>query len=236
METAMHKGKPDPGAKTGPIRIAFVDDHPTLLRGIVGLFDDPARYQIVGTALTSDTALELSNRERPDVITLDLSMPGDVFATIAAIRSGQPGTRIIIFTAYDDVELAVRAVEAGAHAFVLKGRPANDLFDAIAHVQHDKFYASPPFADKLAAGLEARASRNRQLHGSALSARELEIVDLLLRGLSNKEIARELELSEKTIKHYMTNLMGKLQVRNRLEVVVAVQAMGRTSLPHRSPA
>lgn len=238
--TAVEMGTATPATAMGkteaPIRIAFVDDHPTLLRGIAGLFDDASRYQIVGTALTSDAAHKLAESEKPDVMTVDLSMPGDVFGTIAAMAASQPSLRIIIFTAYDDVELAVRAIDAGAHAFVLKGRPADDLFEAIAHVRQGKFYVSPPFAEKLSAGLEKRAARDRQLRRNALSAREREIVDLLLRGLSNKEIGRELGLSEKTIKHYMTNLMTKLQVRNRLEVVVAVQAMSQEATAHQSPA
>ncbi|RYG87119.1 MAG: response regulator transcription factor [Alphaproteobacteria bacterium] len=207
-----------------PTRIAFVDDHPMLLRGIVGLFEDNRQFEVVGTAQTSVEAIALAGRERPDVLTLDLSMPGDVFSAIRVMSERLPTLRIVIFTAYDDVAMAVRAIDAGAHAFVLKGRPSDDLFEAIAAVQDGEFFVSPPFAQKLAAGTEGRAACLHAPQGPALSQREVEIVDLLMKGRSNKEIARELGLTEKTIKHYMTNLMTKLKVRNRLEVVIAMQS------------
>jgi DNA-binding NarL/FixJ family response regulator len=194
-----------------------------LLRGIAGMFEGNPGFEIVGTASTADDAVSLVSDLAPDVITVDLSMPGDVFAAISAMVASKPALSVVIFTAYDDVAMARRAVLAGARGFVLKGRPAEDLFEAIDVVQAGGRYVSPDFMPQLEAAMQSQAKRNDLMRGANLSARETEIVEGLMAGKSNKEIARQLDLSEKTIKHYMTNLMGKLGVRNRLEVVLAMQ-------------
>lgn len=205
-----------------PITIALVDDHPTLLRGVASLFDDSPGYRIVGTGTVAADAVALVGQQHPDILVLDLSMPGDVFAAIEAIVA-HGGTRIIVFTAYANVEMAMRAFDAGAHAFVLKGRPSEDLFAAITAVLGGETFVSPDFAATLMSGYR---NRSRGKAGQVrLSDRENQIVACLLEGKTNKEIARTLGLSEKTIKHYMTNLMHKLNVRSRLEVVIAAQAM-----------
>jgi len=212
------------------VRIAFVDDHPTLLRGIAGIFAENDGFEIVGTGATADAAIELAAERSPDVLVVDLSMPGDVFAAIAAILKCSPATRIVIFTAFADVDLALKAIDAGAHAFVLKGRPFEDLFDAIAAVRAGELFVSPDFAPKLMAGFRNRTQREKDRKKAKLSARELQIVECLFEGMPNKEIARKLELSEKTVKHYMTNLMNKLRVKSRLEVVLAAKRLSDGSI------
>lgn len=204
-----------------PIRILLVDDHPALVRGLASLFDDE-RFLIVGTADTSEGLRELARTERPDIAVTDLSMPGDVFEAIAeAVRLG---TRVVVFTAYADPKLAFRALEAGALGFVLKGRPADDLFEAVNAVEAGQVFVSPELAPRILAALQTRNVGEQPGRGHQLSLREQQIVDGLLRAKTNKEIARELNLSEKTVKHYMTNLMAKLGAKNRLDVVLAVQA------------
>lgn len=203
------------------IRVAFVDDHPTLLMGVAALFASDPRFAIVGTGQSAMAALELVEAHEPDVVTLDLSMPGDVFVAIGSIVEASPKTRVLIFTAYADVDLALRALDAGAHGFVLKGRPSEELFDAIDTVSKGGLYISPDFSPKLLSGLRNRSRRENAT--VKLSPREQQLLDCLFEGMSNKEIARQLELTEKTVKHYMTNLMGKLHVHSRLEVVVAAQ-------------
>jgi two-component system nitrate/nitrite response regulator NarL len=200
-------------------RIAFVDDHPTLLHGIAALFSGDARYEIVGTESSAQGAVALAAETHPDIMTLDLSMPGDVFAAIRSIVQQSPATKLIIFTAYADVDLALQALDAGVHAFVLKGRPSDDLFAAIETVGNGGLFVSPDFSPKLVAGF-----RNQAQRGVAnLSPREQQLVQCLLEAKSNKEIARTLNLTEKTVKHYMTNLMTKLKVHSRLEVVLAAR-------------
>jgi DNA-binding NarL/FixJ family response regulator len=208
-------------------RIAFVDDHPTLLRGMASLFASDDRYTIVGTGSSADDAVELAVEHSPDVLIVDLSMPGDIFAAVASIAEQAPQTKILVFTAYADVDKALRVIDAGAHAFVLKGRPSEDLYEAIDAIGSGELYISPGFSQHVMTGFRNRTRREKELSAARLSAREQQIVKCLLEAKTNKEIARTLGLSEKTVKHYMTNLMTKLKVKSRLEVVLAAQAMMR---------
>ncbi len=206
-------------------RIAFVDDHPTLLRGVAALFSSDPRYDIVGTGMSADDAVTLATRTVPDILIVDLSMPGDSMAAIRTIVERGPATRIIVFTAFANVDLALRALDAGAHAFVLKGRPSEDLTAAIEAVLAGQLFVSPDFSQKLMSGFRNRTRREKELQSARLSAREKQLVECLFEGMTNKEIARTLQLSEKTVKHYMTNLMNKLKVKSRLEVVLAAQSL-----------
>lgn len=209
--------------KPSPVSIVLVDDHPTLLRGIEALLSEDERYDVVGTGASAADAIRLARDTSPLVAIIDLSMPGDVFAAIETItQSGK--TKLIVFTAYGDVNLAMRALDAGAQGYVLKGSPSEDLGNAIEAVQRGEIYVSDEFSKKLMAGFRHRSRRERELKAARLSARERQLVECLLEAKSNKEIARTLNLSEKTIKHYMTNLMNKLRVKSRVEVVLAIQA------------
>jgi len=207
-----------------PTRLVLVDDHPTLLAGLATIFAADARFEIVGTGASATEALELAKARAPDVMIVDLSMPGEVFAAIDEISRDNPMLKLVVFTAFANVDLALRALDAGAHAFVLKGRPADDLFDAITAVRRGELFVSPEFSQRLVAGFRNR-TRREGAQTLKLSAREQQLVDCLLEGQTNKEIARTLALTEKTVKHYMTNLMTKLQVKNRLEVVLAAKRL-----------
>ncbi len=210
---------------TGRIRIGFVDDHPTLLIGMAALFAAYPEFELVGTERSADGAVQLASAQRPDILTMDLSMPGNVEAAITAVVEVSPATRVIIFTACADVDRALRALDAGAHGFVLKGRPAEELFEAIDTVRQGTLHISPDFAPRLLAGLRQKSRRERENDAAKLSPREAQLVEFLFEAKSNKEIARALNLTEKTVKHYMTNLMNKLRVKSRLEVVLAVQRL-----------
>jgi two-component system, NarL family, nitrate/nitrite response regulator NarL len=209
-----------------PIRLAFVDDHPTLLRGLATIFGSDGRYTIAATGASAEEAVTIARAGQAQILILDLSMPGDVFTAISEIVDHEPTLKLIVFTAFANVELALKALDAGAHAFVLKGRPSEDLNDAIDAVLRGDLYVSPEFSQRLVAGFRNRTKRDA-LATIKLSAREQQLVELLLQAKSNKEIARSLQLTEKTVKHYMTNLMNKLQVKSRLEVVLAAQAAQR---------
>jgi DNA-binding NarL/FixJ family response regulator len=189
--------------------------------GMAAIISDDARFELVGTESSADGAIALCQTERPDVITMDLSMPGDVNAAISTIVAQSPSTKVLIFTAYADVDLALQALDAGAHGFVLKGRPLEELFEAIHTVRREQLYISPDFSPTLLAGFRHRTQRER--NAVRLSPREQQLVECLFEAKSNKEIARALNLTEKTVKHYMTNLMNKLKVKSRLEVVLAAR-------------
>jgi DNA-binding NarL/FixJ family response regulator len=210
-----------------PIRIAIVDDHPALLMGLSGLLGNDGRYLIVGTGGTADEALELARTGQLDVLMLDLSMPGDAFATITEVAGFSPATKIIIFTAFAEVGLASRAIDAGAQGFVLKGRPLRELHEAIESVLAGNHFVSPGFSEKLYSEWHARGGRVAA-DPIRLSPREAQLVQCLMEAMTNRQIAARLDLTEKTVKHYMTNLMNKLNVRSRLEVVLEARRLGVT--------
>jgi DNA-binding NarL/FixJ family response regulator len=203
------------------LRIVLVDDHPALIRGLATLFEGPD-HEVVGRGDSARGLIELVRTHRPDMVITDLSMPGDIFGAIAEVTGS--GIPVAVFTAYADVGLALRALDAGALGFVLKGRPADDLYEALSALEAGRMYVSPDIAPDILAALKDRRSKEGGQPGRQFSLRERQIIDGLLRAKTNKEIARELNLSEKTIKHYMTNLMAKLGAKNRLDVVLAVQA------------
>jgi len=204
-------------------RVAFVDDHPMLLEGMGALFRDSGYYEVVATGTRAADALDIVGRLGPDLIFIDLSMPGDVFGAISEIVRCWPGTSIIIFTAFSSVDSAMRALDAGASGFVLKGSVKSELLAAAEAVLGGKLYITPEYASEVMTGLRNKAKRERVAQAIRLNVREQQIVGQLLKAKTNREIADVLRISEKTVKHYMTSLMQKLNARNRLEVVIAAQ-------------
>jgi two-component system, NarL family, nitrate/nitrite response regulator NarL len=194
------------------VRIAIVDDHPTLLAGLSAILSDE-RYSIVGTGGTASDVLALAGNS-PDVMLVDLSMPGDVFAAIETVSAS---TTVVVFTAYAEVALATRAMDAGARGFLLKGRPVDELHAAIEATLTGQIFISRELSARVAPAPNA----DHRATPPQLSGRERQLLDCLFEAMTNKEIARKLELSEKTVKHYMTNLMNKLNARSRLEAVIA---------------
>lgn len=150
-------------------------------------------------------------------------MPGDVFEAIRCFRKQKPEVKILIFTASDDIEQAVKALEVGASGYVLKGSRLEDLVLALRSVMKGETYITQQMAARVIMALRNASMQERSDKHSPLSVREQQVVKLLLQGKTNREIAQTLTISEKTVKHYMTVLMQKLHVRNRVEVVLAAQ-------------
>lgn len=206
------------------VKLAFFDDHPILLEGLVGLFSDTRDYDVVGMGNSAADVIELSLASGAEVVILDLDMPGDVFEAVRKIRSEKPEIKILIFTASNAIDEAVKALEAGANGFVMKGSSIQDLTNAIQSVVSGETYITQKFAARVIMALREASLRRNAERRNQLSVREGQIARLLLRGKTNREIAAELSISEKTVKHYMSALMQKLNVRNRTEAVLAVQA------------
>jgi DNA-binding NarL/FixJ family response regulator len=207
------------------ISVALIDDHPLLLAGVAGVFKSVPEFNIVATGSTADHALEIAGRFAPGVMLVDLSMPGDVFSAISMICAKPAPIKVVAFTGSANIEHAVRALDAGASGYLLKGCTGDELIQAIRSVIEGETYISQSFASKVILALRNESVRRIAAQAIKLSIREEQIVKLLLRGRTNKEIASGLGISEKTVKHYMTVLMQKLQVRNRLEVVIAAQKL-----------
>ncbi|MGO4622517.1 response regulator [Ensifer sp. 2YAB10] len=207
------------------ISVAFVDDHPILLEGLVSLYSGKSDLNIVAKGENAVDALKIVEEHSPHVLVLDLSMPGDTVAAIEVIAQKYQGTRIIVFTANSSIETAIQVLNQGVAGYVLKGSSASDLHQAIRTVYDGDTFITAGFATKVIMAMKTAELRRRKQAQQRLSLREEQIVRHLMRGSTNREIARCLDISEKTVKHYMTLLMQKLDVRNRLEVVLAAQRL-----------
>lgn len=211
------------------VSIAFVDDHPFLLEGVQSIFGRRAGFDVVGTGSCCDDARHIARDLRPEVMVLDLNMEGDVFVCILDIRGAYPNTKLIAFTASANVSHAVKALEAGASGYVLKGGPLSSLAEAIDTVVHGGTYITQGFAMKLITAMKQSKSGEEL----KMSSREAQIMRLVLEGRTNKEIGRQLKLTEKTVKYYMTIIMQKLNVKNRVGVAMAARCLvgGETGAP-----
>jgi DNA-binding NarL/FixJ family response regulator len=169
---------------------------------------------------TKDEALEIAQKRRPDVIVLDLNMPGNAFDCIRGILKASSETKIVAFTASSGINHAIEALQAGASGYVLKGSELGNLTEAIQAVLGGETYITKGFSTKVIAALTNPSGARIKL-----SKREQQVVSLLMESRTNREIATQLNISEKTVKHYMTLLMQKLKVRNRVGLVVAARTI-----------
>lgn len=206
------------------IRLAMIDDHPLLRVGVEHVLRRENDFEVVGSGSSAEDAIEIARRDAPNVMILDLSMPGGGIAAARAIRTERPDVKVVFLTVSERQEDIAAALSAGAHGYMLKGIEAPDLVRTIRRVAAGETFITPDFAVCLL-GLErggvgpANAVPSKAV--GKLNAREEQILRELSLGLTNKEIARKLDLTEKTIKHYMTGIMQKLNVRNRVEAVLA---------------
>lgn len=207
-----------------PISIALVDDHPLMLSGVVNLFERNDDFVVVAKGTTADEALRINREFVPDVMVLDLFMPGNVFEVISEIVRTSRGSKVVAFTAMTGSDYAVRALNAGASGYILKGSSAEELIQGVRAAHCGETYITPSFACKVIEALRISSLRKAGAP-IKLSLREEQIVRLLLRGYTNRQISVGLGIGEKTVKNYMTILMQKLHARNRLEVLIAAQKL-----------
>ena len=209
----------------GQISVGLVDDHPLLRSGLAALFESTDGFEVVAQGSCAADAVEISSRFSPNILIMDLTMPGNAFSAISEINGKQKNTKIVAFTASAGIEHAVMALDAGASGYILKGSTAEELVNGVRTVHMGETYITQGFATKVVLALRNASVRKLAADAIKLSVREEQIVRLLLHGRTNKEIALSLSISEQTVKHYMSILMQKLHARNRLEVVIAAQKM-----------
>jgi len=203
--------------KSKGIRVLCVDDHPIMRKGIAAIIDGQDGVVSVGEAADGKSAIEQYRTLRPDVVVMDLRMPGlgGVEAT-TQIRREFPTARIIILTTYEGDEDIHRALAAGAQGYLLKHAVSKELLDSIREVYSGRRHITPAMAARLA----------EHTPRVGLTSRELEVVHLIATGLRNKEIGAKLDITEGTVKIHIKNIFGKLEVIDRTQAVVSASQRG----------
>jgi DNA-binding NarL/FixJ family response regulator len=211
---------------TAPIRVLVADDHTIVRTGIRHVLEDESGFELVGEAANSSEALALAERLRPDVIVVDISMPGESGLQLATkLRTTLPEARVLILSMHDNAEYALESVRAGANGYLLKDAAGTELRSAIRAVCRGESYFSPPIAGRLRDALRgeqpAPAGSLDQLTG-----REREVLVGVARGKTNKEIAADLGISHRTVESHRESMMRKLQIRTVAELTRFALAAG----------
>lgn len=203
---------------TEAIRILVADDHPLFREGVVHSLAAQPDLAVVGEAASGEEALRLAQELLPDVVLLDIAMPGwGGLATAEKLATACPATKVVMLTVAEDEDKLLAAFSAGARGYVLKGVSARDLAAVVRSVEQGEVYVSP----SLAAGILVALTHGRPVDPlGELTEKERDILKLVGQGLTNREIGEHVHLSEKTIKHYITNILQKLQVRSRVEAAL----------------
>jgi len=200
------------------ISVLVVDDHPLFRQGVVHTLGSVPDLTVVGEATSGEEALKLARELLPDVVLLDISMPGwNGLVTAERISTACPASAIVMLTVSEDKDKLLAAFKAGARAYVLKGVSPQELASVIRSSARGDVYVSPSLAVEMLVSL-TRGHAPDSLQ--ELTSREREILRLIGKGLTNREIGAQIFLSEKTIKHHVTNILQKLQVRSRVEAAL----------------
>ncbi len=202
------------------IRIAVIDDHPMFREGAVEIFACMDDIEVVAEGATAADALRVAEDLRPDVMLLDISLPGDGLEAAASIARTFPGVRTVMLTASESELDVASALQVGARGYILKGSSGAEVVETVRAIFNGQSYVAPSLAARLLIQMGERAEVVANKPGSDLTSREEEILSLVSRGMTNKEIANRLELTERTVKHHMTSIMRKSKVRNRVEAML----------------
>jgi DNA-binding NarL/FixJ family response regulator len=202
------------------IRILITDDHPVVREGLSGMLAGQSDFEVIGLAADGDTAVKMHDSLAPDVTLMDLRMPGlDGVGAIKAIKAQQPSSRIIVLTTYNSDADILRAIEAGATGYLLKDAPREELFRAIRAAARGDSVLASAVAARLMTRMRAPAEEN-------LSAREIEVLQLVAKGASNEEIGKSLHISTATVKTHLIHIYGKLGVDDRTAAVTTALGKG----------
>jgi DNA-binding NarL/FixJ family response regulator len=207
------------------IQIAVVDDHPLFREGVANTLAASPNIDVVGQGETAEDAIRLAGDLLPGILLLDISMKGGGINAAREISTAYPVVKIVMLTVSEREEDVAASLKAGARGYILKGVTARELVRVIESIHAGESYVTPGLAASLLTEWRGRPDGTTPSADplSELTGRERQILELLATGSSNKEIAREIDLSEKTVKHYMTNILQKLQVRNRVEAALLAQ-------------
>lgn len=202
------------------INVAIVDDHSLFRAGVIqSLTLDPA-ISVVGEGASGKEALNLATTHAPDVLLLDISMPGDGIDTAERIAGLPRAPKVVMLTVSEEDDDVIRALEAGAIGYILKGINARELIGAVKSIAAGNSFVSPNLTRRLLDGMKRKSEKSPI---STLTRQEERTLRLVAVGLSNRDIAGRLGVHEKTIKYHMTNILAKLKVKNRVEAALAAR-------------
>jgi DNA-binding NarL/FixJ family response regulator len=218
---------------TNSIRIIVADDHPVVREGLVTILGTQADFEVVAEATNGNALIAKARQFEPDVIITDLEMPDvDGVEAIRTIRAELPQIACIAFTAFDTDERIVGAVQAGAKGYLLKGSPRDEVFKAIRVVSAGGSLLEPTVATKLLQHMSGVNNTQNNMP-DPLTEREMEVLELLGTGMTNKEIGGQLFITERTVKFYVSAILGKLHASNRTEAVTIAMQRGLISLDNK---
>jgi DNA-binding NarL/FixJ family response regulator len=214
-------------SEAGRIRVVLVDDHGVVRRGLRGYLELLDDMEIVGEAENGLQGVEIVDSLRPDVVLMDLVMPQlDGIGATSRIKAAHPEVQVVALTSFIEEEKVMAALEAGASGFILKDAEADDVAAAIRAAHNDEVHLDPAAARILAKGMRSRSAASQT---EPLAERELEVLALVGRGRSNKEIATDLGITERTARTHVSNILGKLGLASRTQA--ALYAVERKLVP-----
>lgn len=209
------------------IRVLVVDDHPVFQQGLISVLQRYPEFEVVGQAANGDEAVAKANQVKPDVVVMDICMPGsDGVAATTALQSTLPQAKVLIVTVSDKDEDLFAGIKAGARGYLLKSVSLQELIDSIKLVARGEAIVSPAMAARLLDEFKQAGKEPLDRQFGELSLREREVLQLVAQGASNKEIGDRLFISETTVKAHLRTILEKLHARNRAEAVAVAVAKG----------
>ncbi|RYG92263.1 response regulator transcription factor [Loktanella sp. IMCC34160] len=201
------------------LRVILADDHPIFRDGLVASIEETGEFEVVGVGETAEDAIRLAKEMQPDVALLDLSMPGGGIQAARAIRAAGTAAQVAMLTVSEDDSDVMAALNAGVTGYVLKGVSAEELRRVLKRIAKGEAHITPSLAAQVLKLMQAaKVAEPNPI--DTLSKREEDILRRVAKGMSNREIAEGLSLQEKTVKHYMTEILSKLHARNRVEAAI----------------
>jgi DNA-binding NarL/FixJ family response regulator len=223
-------GRPENPGRPEPIRTMIVDDHALFRRGLEMVLDEEEGIEVVGQASDGSEAVEKAGESLPDVVLMDIRMPrSSGIEACRAMKEVVPSAKIVMLTISDEEEDLFEAIRAGASGYLLKDLPLDEVADTVRAVHGGQSLINPSMAGKLLTEFATLAKRDaeeraQQVPAPRLTEREMQVLKLVARGMNNRDIAKELFISENTDKNHVRNILEKLQIHSRMEaVMVAVR-------------
>ena len=204
-----------------PINVLLVDDHAVLRDGLSNIISLEEDMEVVGQASSGAEALSMIEELQPDVVLMDINMPGmSGVEAIRRIRAKDQKVAVLVLTMFDRDEYLYESIRAGATGYLLKDAPSSDVIDAIRSASRGESTLHPVMARKLLDNISGGKKTDRGSNEDSLTPRELDVLNLMVKGLSNKEIAEQLFISDKTVKIHVSNILKKLRVKSRSQAII----------------